>query len=200
MHSKVCFPKIVIPRLMSNLRLCRKARSFLCIKARNERQDVSSKNMIDEMADAITGGKDMSLWALWPANRFFLTLRCKPFLKHDVPQQRKDWNLSQKCTTSLIRRQNHNGEVVDRSWLCFSPSRTCVKSVTCRLKCAATTKCAHFPIRKGIFDWKHTLERLRSHEHSMEHIDQCRGKAAPYPPVGGATIRRGPRMYIVLVS
>jgi len=43
----------------------------------------------------------------------------KSFLEQDVPQQRKDRNLSRKCTTSLIRRQNHNGEVVDRSWLCF---------------------------------------------------------------------------------
>jgi len=24
-----------------------------------------------------------------------------------------------KCTTSLVRRQNHNGEVVDRNWLLF---------------------------------------------------------------------------------
>jgi len=29
----------------------------------------------------------------------------------------------------------------------------------------------HFLIRKGIFDWKHVLERLRSQEHSVEHID-----------------------------
>ena len=35
--------------------------------------------------------------------------------------------------TSFICRQNHNGEVVDRSWLCFSPSQTCVKCFTCRL-------------------------------------------------------------------
>jgi len=34
---------------------------------------------------------------------------------------------------SLIRLQNHNGEVVDRSWLCFSPSQTCVKCFSCRL-------------------------------------------------------------------
>ena len=34
----------------------------------NERQDVSSKSTIDEMADAITGGNDNGLWALWPAN------------------------------------------------------------------------------------------------------------------------------------
>ena len=31
-----------------------------------------------------------------------------------------------KCTTSLTRPQNHNGEIVDRSWLCFSPSQACV--------------------------------------------------------------------------
>jgi len=26
-------------------------------------------------------------------------------------------------------------------------------------------------LKKGIFDWKHALERLRSHEQSVEHID-----------------------------
>jgi len=36
--------------------------------AAEERQEVSSKNAIDDMADAITGGNDIGLWALWPAN------------------------------------------------------------------------------------------------------------------------------------
>ena len=76
-----------------------------------------------------------------------------------------------KCTTSLIRRQNHTGDGVDRNRLCFSPSQTCTYCFTCRLMCADTTKCAHFLIRKGICDWKHALERQRSHEKSMEHID-----------------------------
>jgi len=106
----------------------------------------------------------------------------KSFLKHDVLQHRKDRNLSWKCTTSLIRRQNHNGEVVVRSWLWLSPSQACVKCFTCRPMCTDTTKCAHFLIKKGICDrkflikkgicdWKYAEERLRSHEHSMEHID-----------------------------
>ena len=94
----------------------------------------------------------------------------KSHLEHDVPQHRKGRNLSRKRTIRLIRHQNHNGEVVDRSWLCFSPSQTCVNCFTCRLMCADTTKCAHFLIRKGLFDWKHAHESLRSHEHSMEHI------------------------------
>ena len=33
-----------------------------------ERQDVTSKHTADEMADAFTGGNDVGLWALWPAN------------------------------------------------------------------------------------------------------------------------------------
>jgi len=114
------------------------------------------------MADAFTGGNDVSLWALWPANILEKMrqygLKCetgsfrhcdeKSFLKHDVPQHRKDRNLSQKCTSSLIGGQNHNGEVVHRSWPCFSLSQTFAKCFTCRLMCADTTKCAHFLIRK----------------------------------------------------
>ena len=42
--------------------------SFTSSAVAEERQDVSSKNTIDEMADAITGGNDIALWALWPAN------------------------------------------------------------------------------------------------------------------------------------
>jgi len=93
------------------------------------------------------------------------------FLSHVIPQHRKDRNSSRKCTASFIYRQKHNGEVVDRSWLCFSPPQTCIYCFTCRLICVVTTKCEHFMIRKIICDWKHALERLRSHEHSMEHID-----------------------------
>jgi len=97
--------------------------------AAEEHQDVSSKNTIDEMADAITGGNDVGLWSLWPVSvpekmrEYWLKFETgsfwyfdeKSFLKHDVPQHIKDRNLSRKCTTSLIRCQNHNGEVVDRS-------------------------------------------------------------------------------------
>ena len=37
--------------------------------------------------------------------------------------------------------------------------------------CGDMSRRAHFLIRKGIFDKKYSLERLRSHEHSMEYID-----------------------------
>ena len=78
-------------------------------------------------------------------------------------------NSSRKRTASFICHKNHNGEVVDRSWLCFSRSQTCIYCFTCRLMCVVTTKCAHFLIRKGTCDWNHALERLMSHEQSI-HI------------------------------
>jgi len=48
--------------------------SFISSAVEEERQDVSSKNTIDEMADTITEGNDIGLWSLWLANRFCLTL------------------------------------------------------------------------------------------------------------------------------
>jgi len=65
----------------------------------------------------MTGGKDIGLWSsnitenireYWLKNEML-------FLKHDVPQHRKDRNSSQRCTTNLIQRQNHNAEIVEGS-------------------------------------------------------------------------------------
>jgi len=117
-----------------------------------ERQEVSSENTIDELADAITGDKDIGLWLCnIPENiREYWWKNEKLIIKHDVPQHRKDENPSRKCTTNLIRCQNHNAEVVERSWLCFSPSQTCVDCFTCGLMCSDTTKCAHFLFEKNL--------------------------------------------------
>jgi len=49
---------------------------------------------------------------------------------------------------SLFRRQDHNGEVVDRNWLYFSFSQGCLYCFTCRLMCADTTECAHFVLER----------------------------------------------------
>jgi len=51
-----------------DLRNDENTRSLTSSAVAEERQDVSSKNTIDEMADAITGGKDIGIWALWPAS------------------------------------------------------------------------------------------------------------------------------------
>ena len=84
-----------------------------------ERQDVLSKNAIDELADTITGGKEIGLWlSNIPENiREYLLKNEKLILKHDVPQHRKDRNPSRKWPTNLIRRQNNNAEVVEMKTL-----------------------------------------------------------------------------------
>jgi len=75
----------------------------------------TKKNTINELSDTITGGKDIGLWSSnIPENiREYLLKNEKLILKHDVPQHRKDRNLSRKWSTNLIRRQNHNAEVVE---------------------------------------------------------------------------------------
>jgi len=132
-----------------------------------ERQEESSKNTIDQLADATTGGNDIGLWPanipermrehwLKKWNRFSLTLRRNVIFKPWCSTTQKR-NSSRNSTTSLIRRQNHNGEVVDRSWFCFPFSQVYVYSFTCRLMCAATIKRAHFLVGKGFCDWSTLL-------------------------------------------
>ena len=133
------------------------------------------------MADAITGGNNIGLWpvsvpekmreyllkyetgSLWHCDE-------KSFSKQDVPQHREDKNFHGNDHNSYSSPESQWLMIVDTSWLCFSP-QTCVKCFTCRLMWADATKCAHFLFRKGICHWKHPLERLRSHEHSVEHMD-----------------------------
>ena len=101
-------------------------------------------------------------------NRFFLTLWWKVIFETWCSTTQK----RQKLVTEMYHKSHsspeHNGEVFDRSWLCFSPSQTCVNvPLVDYIMCAVTTKCAHFLFGKGIFDWNHALEHLRSHEHSV---------------------------------
>jgi len=65
-----------------------------------ERQEVSSKNTIDELADAITGCKYIGLRSsnIPEKMREYWLKNEKLFLQHDVPQQRRDRNSSRKCT------------------------------------------------------------------------------------------------------
>ena len=126
------------------------------------------------MADVITGGNDIGLWALWPTNipekwgnidwkmkHVLFDIVMKSYFKNMTSHNTGKTETCHRNVPQVIRGQNHNGEVVDRSWLCFSLSQICVKCFTCRLMCADAT---NWNLRLD-----HALERLRSHEHSMEH-------------------------------
>jgi len=131
------------------------------------------------MADAITGGplanqytrKKREYWLKYETGSFW---HCdeKSFFKHNVPQHRR-----QKLVTEMYHKFYSSPK--PRWWsswqqlALFPPSQTCIYCVTCRLRvCADATNLRDslLVIRKGILDWKHTLERLRSHEHPMARI------------------------------
>ena len=88
-------------------------------------------------------------------------------------QHRNDSTAQRKCTTGLFYRQNHNGEVVFRDWLCFSPAKGCVFCFHCRLMRSQLDAPPHVSslVHGKYCDWKHTQERLRSHELSKEDIN-----------------------------
>ena len=152
-----------------NLRNDENRPSLTSCAAAEKLQDVSSKNTIDELADAVTGGNGIGLWSSK------LSEKCGNIgwkTKSHVPQHRKDRTSSRKCTTYVIRRQNHNVEVVERSWFCFSPSQTCVYCFTCRLMWTDTTTYAHFRIRKGTCVWTYAEPRLRLVADVINHCEE----------------------------
>ena len=66
--------------------------------AAEEGHEVSSKDTIDELSYGISGGKDIGLWSAIVRQRmreYWLKIEML-FLKHDVPQHRKDRNSSRK--------------------------------------------------------------------------------------------------------
>ena len=129
------------------------------------------------------GGNDIGLWPsiiseqmreYWLKKGVSTVQHCDEslFSAHSVQQPRKDRNIpSIPRTLGLFCRQDHNGEVITRNWLCFSPSNGCVYCFTCRLMCLNTAKSESFQLSSNRFcDWKHSQERLHSHEQSTEHL------------------------------
>lgn len=75
---------------------------------------------------------------------------------------------TRKCTTSLFYRTNQNKEMVNRFWLCFSPSTGKIYCFLCKLLSTPP----HVAIGKeGYCDWKHASERLSQHETSKSHLN-----------------------------
>lgn len=151
-----------------------------------EVEDSDSRSSEDDHAGAedegLPGGNDIGLWPAiipekmqeyWVKNGISTVQHCdeKLFAQHSVQQSRNDRDIPRICTSSLFRRQNHNGELVNRNWLCFSPINGCVYCFTCRLMCSDALQSQSLLIGTGFCNWKHALERLRSHEQSKEHMD-----------------------------
>lgn len=87
--------------------------------------------------------------------------------KSHVQKYEKDGKqLSRKCTMSMFERKHKNGQIIDRVWLCFSPSTGKLYCFFCKL---LTANKSHFE-DGGFCDWKNAGERLASHETSSAHL------------------------------
>ena len=133
-------------------------------------------------AEGLLRENDIGLWPStisnkmrehWVKNGASTVQHCDEnlFSKHSVQQPRKDNGIPRKCTLSLFSRQNHNGEAISRNWLCFSPAKGRVYCFTCKLMCPHASRTKSLLAGEGICDWKHSQERIRSHEQSKEHIE-----------------------------
>ncbi|XP_031345831.1 zinc finger MYM-type protein 1-like [Photinus pyralis] len=74
---------------------------------------------------------------------------------------------ARRCQLSMFKRRSHNGEMIERSWLCFSPSNGRVYCFACKLLSSADTQFS----RDGYCDWKHASSRLVAHEISKPHLN-----------------------------
>lgn len=146
-----------------------------------EKEADSGTSYVEAEVEGPPGGNDIGLWPsiiseqmrdYWLKRGVSTIQHCDEslFIAHSVQQPRKDRNIPRMCTLGLFRRQNHNGEVITRNWLCFSPSNGRVYCFTCRLMCLTTAPESSQLSSNGFCDWKHSQERIQSHEQSTDHL------------------------------
>lgn len=85
-----------------------------------------------------------------------------------------------KCSLNMFERRNRNGEIVKRSWLCFSPAHGQLYCLPCRLMSSFPNQLT----RDGYCDWRHASTRLAEHERSKDHIEAVIGLARRAKEVG----------------
>ena len=71
-----------------------------------------------------------------------------------------------RCHVGMFERQNQNGEKVQRSWVCFSPSNGKLYCFVCKIMGATPSRFTD----EGFCDWKHYGYRMSAHEKSQEHL------------------------------
>jgi hypothetical protein len=74
---------------------------------------------------------------------------------------------TRKCQTNFFERKTRNGEIIKRSWLCFSPNNGHVYCFVCKLFSQIRSQFTH----GGYCDWKNPVTRLVEHEISKNHLN-----------------------------
>lgn len=102
---------------------------------------------------------------------------CKSLKQSDGSAARSARSFTRKCQTSFFLRKTRNGEIIKRTWLCFSPSNGHVYCYVCKLFSRTRSQFTH----GGYCDWKNAAGRLLEHEISKNHLNavidfECRSK------------------------
>ena len=74
-------------------------------------------------------------------------------------------NEIRRCTKAIFSRRAQNGEIIHRSWLCYSPAVGRVYCYICKLMAGDEQQLSG----EGYCDWGHAGERLAKHELSLRH-------------------------------
>ena len=82
-------------------------------------------------------------------------------------QKEKEGNIKRRCKLSMFERKVKNGDVMKRSWLCFSPITGKLYCFQCKLFITTKTQFT----REGYCDWKNAHSRLEEHEKSNAHLE-----------------------------
>lgn len=76
---------------------------------------------------------------------------------------------TRKCNTGMFKRKCKNGDLIERSWLCFSSSKGRLFCSICKLM-SSTSLRTQFNT-EGFSNWKNSNERLFEHETSKNHLN-----------------------------
>ncbi|XP_065651119.1 52 kDa repressor of the inhibitor of the protein kinase-like [Hydra vulgaris] len=89
---------------------------------------------------------------------------CNEELFIQKPDKQFDVKFTRKCKKPLFERKTTNGEIINRSWLCFSPFNGSIFCFVCKLMSKTCSQFTH----DGFCDWKHADNRIISHETSKD--------------------------------
>lgn len=127
---------------------------------------------IEMMTDIGLWPENMSKYVDYWINKGIIHLQnCNEELikKKSLVQKNSTGKWTRKCNTGMFKRKCKNGDLIDRSWLCFSPSKGRLFCSVCKLM-SSTSSQTQFNT-EGFFNWKNSNERLLEHETSKTHLN-----------------------------
>lgn len=136
-----------------------------------EPEQVSNENLETVDTDIVLPGfefkADPGLWSVSEELRDYVA-------QHGAPQNRQtDYSSSRRqyppgpdryLTDKLFSRQLKNGEIINRNWMVYSPTKGCIFCVPCLLFGGQTNA-----FTTGFNDWKNASQRLQDHENAPCH-------------------------------